>query len=131
MTPESVADWPPVDDPWSARLGIRAVPPGQGPADLVLDLNESHMNFLDGAHGGVLFTLAQAAMRKVARDAGRVPTLVDAHLVLTAGGSRGDRFWASVTPIKVGRSLGVYRVTVARGDGVVVGELTGTVRFDA
>lgn len=131
MTPESLAEWPLVDDPWGARLGIRAVPPGQGDADLVLDLNETHMNFLDGAHGGVLFSLAQVAIRRQARDSGRLPTLVDAHLVLTAGGARGDLFFASVTPVKVGRSLGVYRVTVIKDDGTVVGEMTGTVRFEA
>lgn len=131
MRPEPAVDWPLVDDPWGARLGIRAVPAGQGNADLVLELNQDHMNFLDGAHGGVLFSLAQIAVRKVARDSGREPTLVDAHLALTAGGARGDVFSAKVTPIKVGRSLGVYRVTVTKGDGVVVGQLTATVRFDS
>ena len=62
-------------------------------------------------------------------QSGREPALLDAHLALTAGGVRGDVFAASVIPVKVGRSLGVYRVTVTKGDGVVVGELTGTVRF--
>jgi uncharacterized protein (TIGR00369 family) len=130
MTSESLAEWPLVDDPWGARLGVRAVPAGQGPSDLVLDLNAGHMNFLDGAHGGVLFSLAQLAMLRAARESGTEPRLLDAHVAFTAGGTRGDAFFASVTPIKVGRSLGVYRVTVTKGEGVVVGEFTGTVRFN-
>lgn len=129
MMPESV-EWPLVDDPWGARLGIRVVPEGHGQGELILELDGGHMNFLDGAHGGVLFSLAQLAMRTVASGSGRQPTLIDAHLVFTAGGVCGDVFSASVTPLKVGRSLGVYRVSVTKGDGVPVGEFTGTVRFD-
>lgn len=92
-------------------------------------LEERHMNFLGGAHGGALFTLAEAAVRHRARRDGVDPVLLDAHLVLTAGGVEGDTFVATTEPVKVGRSLGVYRTIVTRRDGRIVGQLTGTVRF--
>jgi uncharacterized protein (TIGR00369 family) len=111
-------------DSWAAGLDIRPVEGGW-----VMPLSGRHMNFLDGAHGGALFSLAEVAMRERAAEDGPDPVLLDAHLALTAGGSEGDVFTARTEPVKVGRTLGVYRTTVTRGDGKVVGEFTGTVRF--
>lgn len=118
-----------VADPWAARLGIRIRGDSGRETTLLMELGDAHLNFLDGAHGGALFSLAEAAVRTAARRAGSDPVLLDGHLALTAGASRGDTLSARVTPINVGRSLGVYRVSVTRDDGRLVGEFTGTVRF--
>lgn len=118
----------PDSDPWATHLGI--VDAGEGDeVRLTMELTRDHLNFLDGAHGGALFSLAEAALRAAAGTDGKRPTLLDAHLALTAGGAEGDVFTATVDPVKVGRSLSVYRVSVTRGDGRLVGEFTGTVRF--
>lgn len=118
----------PDSDPWAARLGITDAGEGEE-TRLTMDLSGDHLNFLDVAHGGALFSLAEAALRAAAGADGRDPTLLDAHLALTAGGAEGDTFTATVDPVKVGRSLSVYRVSVTRSDGRLVGEFTGTVRF--
>lgn len=115
------------EDPWAARLGIVAVGDGR----LEMELGEEHLNFLDGAHGGALFSLAEAAVRVAATADGDDPVLLDGHLALTAGGTAGDTFTASATPVKVGRSLGVYRVSVTGPGGRLVGAFTGTVRFSS
>lgn len=117
-------------DPWVDHLDIRSVVDGEA-TSMEMDLGPRQLNFLDGAHGGALFSLAEAALRAAAARDGREPKLVDAHLALTAGGVEGDTFTATVDPVKVGRSLGVYRVSVTRRDGRLVGEFTGTVRFEA
>lgn len=118
----------PASDPWATRLGIVAA--GEGDETrLTMELTGNHLNFLDGAHGGALFSLAETALRAAAGADGKEPTLLDAHLALTAGGEEGDVFTATVHPVKLGRSLSVYRVSVTRGDGRLVGEFTGTVRF--
>lgn len=96
---------------------------------MTMDLSGEHLNFLDGAHGGVVFSLAEVALRAAAGVDGSDPIVVDAHLALTAGAKEGDRFTAIVRPVKVGRSLGVYQVSITRRDGGLVGEFTGTVRF--
>lgn len=94
-----------------------------------MSLTGDHLNFLDGAHGGALFSLAESAARTAAHQDGNDPGLVDAHLVLTSGGTAGDEFTARVHPTSVGRTLGVYRVEVKRSDGRSVGEMTATYRF--
>jgi uncharacterized protein (TIGR00369 family) len=94
-----------------------------------MDLTGNHMNFLDSAHGGALFSVAEAAVREACgRDDAQ---LIDAHLTLTAGAPAGDRFVAVAEPVNVGRTLAVYRASVTRGDGRVCGVFTATVRLGA
>lgn len=122
MTPEPGI----ASDPWADTLGIEVSADGK---TLAMDLTGNHLNFLDGAHGGALFSLAEAAVRNAALEDGPDPVVVDAHLVLTAAGSAGDTFTAGARPVNVGRTLGVYAVSVTRSDGRLVGEFTATVRF--
>lgn len=117
-------------DPWSRHLGIRIREESDDGVVAEMPLAGEHMNFLDGAHGGALFSLAEAALRAAAGAGSRTPIVLDAHLALTAGGAEGDTFTATTRPVSVGRTLGVWRVTVERSDGRTVGEFTGTVRFE-
>lgn len=123
-------DPPAQPDHWAQSLGIRPVGDSDPPT-LEMDLTGDLLNFLEGAHGGAIFTLAETAARTAASAAAGEarPVLVDAHLVLTSGGSAGDVLTARVQPTSVGRTLGVYRVEVTRGDGRLVGEMTATWRF--
>jgi acyl-CoA thioesterase len=125
---DRASDEPASHDPWSEMLGIRPVGDSVPPA-LAMDLTDDHLNFLQSAHGGAMFTLAETAARTAAETEGDQPLLVDAHLVLTSGGTGGDVLTARVHPTSIGRTLGVYRVEVTRGDGRLVGEMTATFRF--
>ena len=117
-------------DAWAETLGITVDSLTDERVLVRMELDGRHMNFLDGAHGGALFSLAEAAMGVAARKNGDGQVqVVDAHLALTAGGTEGDVFVAEATPVNVGRTLGVYRVVVTRTDGRTVGEFTGTVSF--
>lgn len=116
-------------EPWARFLGARVGEVTDDSLTLTLELGADHLNFLDGGHGGVLFSLAETAARVAADQRGSDPVLLDGHLALTASGQPGDVFSARVTDISMGRSLGVLRVTVTRTDGRLVGEFTATMRF--
>jgi uncharacterized protein (TIGR00369 family) len=116
-------------DPWACSLGISVGPVTATEIRLTLDLLDEHMNFLDGSHGGVLFSLAETAVAVAAGHRGGSPETIDAHLALTAGGRRADTFTAAVEEVTSGRTLGTYRVRVTRADGRVAGVMTATVRF--
>lgn len=116
-------------DAWASSLGMTLVDAAPEGVTVRMPLSASHLNFHGGAHGGALFSLVETTMALCARAGGAVPHLIDAHLALTAGGTEGDVFEARAVPINVGRSLGVYRVSVTRSDGRTVGEFTGTVSF--
>lgn len=116
-------------EPWATELGVTVGAVSDSSITLQLELTDDHLNFLAGGHGGVLFSLGEVTARVAAIQRGPDPTLLDAHLVLTAGGEAGDVFSATVTDVKVGRTLGVFRVEVTRTDGRLVGDLTTTMRF--
>lgn len=116
-------------EPWAQGLGVQVGEVGAESLTLTLELADDHLNFLDGGHGGVLFSLAETAASVAAGQRGADAQFIDGHLTLTAGGRAGDLFSATVTDVNVGRSLGVLRVAVTREDGRLVGVLTATLRF--
>lgn len=95
--------------------------------EIALDVTDTHTNFLGVGHGGMVFSLADCAFSLGSNAAGARAVAIDTHLVLTAASRPGDRLTAVVTEASRGRTLGTYRVEVARGDGRVVGLFTGTV----
>jgi acyl-CoA thioesterase len=108
------------DDPASIALGLRRLESVPG-AVFEMTVRPDHANFLGSTHGGVVFTLAERAMALTAEGA----VTVDAHLVLTGASRPGDVLRAEVEAVTTGRTLSSYRVTVTRGDGRIVGVVTG------
>lgn len=111
-------------DSYASHLGIRLE--SEDPVTVVIDIDERHLNFLDGTHGGAVFSLADCALSLASNRAGTA-LAIDAHLVLTGASRAGDTLRAVAEEVTRGRTLGSYRITVTRGDGRTVGLFTGTV----
>lgn len=111
-------------DSYATHLGIRLE--SDDPVTVVMDIDERHLNFLDGTHGGAVFSLADCALSLASNRAGAA-LAIDAHLVLTGASRVGDTLRAVAEEVTRGRTLGSYRITVTRGDGRTVGLFTGTV----
>lgn len=111
-------------DSYASHLGIRLE--SEDPVTVVMDIDERHLNFLDGTHGGAVFSLADCALSLASNRAGTA-LAIDAHLVLTGASRVGDTLRAVAEEVTRGRTLGSYRITVTRGDGRIVGLFTGTV----
>jgi len=69
----------PLRVPFVERLGFELWGFGGGQAELRMDLDETHLNSWDVAHGGVLMTLLDVAMAHAARSTG--VTMDAAHSV--------------------------------------------------
>ena len=111
-------------DRYAAHLGIRLE--SEDPLTVAMDIDERHVNFLEGTHGGAVFSLADCAL-SLASNRESTALAIDAHLVLTGGSRSGDTLRAVAEEVTRGRTLGSYRITVTRGDGRTVGLFTGTV----
>jgi acyl-CoA thioesterase len=116
-------------DPFAALLGIELV--GGEPVTVALTISAQHLNFLGVTHGAVVFSLADCAFSLASNAAGARAVAIDTHLVLTAASGPGERLTAVAEEITRGRSLGTYRITVAREDGRITGLFTGTVNISA
>ena len=114
-------------DPFVNHLGAEFTEAGPGRAVACLTLGEEHMNFNGTCHGGVLFSLADAAFGLASNSHGRLAAAVDGHIGFAAPARAGDRLVATAVEIKRSNRIGTYRVEVQRADGDPVATFTGTV----
>jgi acyl-CoA thioesterase len=98
---------------------------------VALDVEDRHLNFLGGGHGGMVFSLADCAFSLASNSAGPVAVAIDTHMVFTAPARTGNRLTATATELSRGRTLATYHVTVVRDDGRAAGLFTGTVHISA
>ena len=116
-----------LEDRYATALGVELVEVTGSSVVVALEVSDDHTNFLGVGHGGMVFSLADCAFSLASNSAGARAVAIDTHLVLTAATGPGDRLTATATETTRGRSLGTYRVDVARDDGRLVGLFTGTV----
>ena len=64
----SPADGPSIESPFVDLLGVRLVSAKDGASEIVLPLDERHMNTWSIAHGGVTMTLSDIALAMAARS---------------------------------------------------------------
>ncbi len=114
-------------DPYAQALGVALDSVTDDEIVIGLEVGPDHLNFLGVGHGGMVFSLADCAFSLASNSAGDRAVAIDTHLVLTAGSQPGDRLRAVATEVSRGRTLGTYRVEIAREDGRKVGLFTGTV----
>ena len=114
-------------DAFVQGLGLELLEAGAGWAALALTVTPEHLNFNGTCHGGLLFTLADTAFGLAANSHGAVAIGIDAHITFSAAAKPGDRITARAEELTRGRRVATYRIALTRGDGKVIGGLTGTV----
>ena len=114
-------------------ISVRAGGPGH--AEVAMTVDDRHLNFNGGCHGGAIFALADSAFGLASNSHGPVAVGIDAHITFQAAVRRGDTLLARATEIQRSRRIGVYRIDVVRTDAggaeVMVSAFTGTVFIKA
>lgn len=118
-------------DAYADALGAELVSVSDAELVVALDVEDRHLNFLGGGHGGMVFSLADCAFSLASNSAGPEAVAIDTHMVFTAAAGPGDRLTATATELSRGRTLGTYHVKVTRDDGRVAGLFTGTVHISS
>lgn len=116
-------------DAYVEALGAELVSVSDNSLVVALDVEDRHLNFLGGGHGGMVFSLADCAFSLASNSAGPRAVAIDTHMVFTAPAVSGTRLTATATELSRGRTLGTYHVKVVRDDGRVAGIFTGTVHI--
>lgn len=118
-------------DAYANALGAELISVSDDELVVALDVEDHHLNFLGGGHGGMVFSLADCAFSLASNSAGPVAVAIDTHMVFTAPARTGNRLTATATELSRGRTLATYHVTVVRDDGRAAGLFTGTVHISA
>lgn len=123
-----------VEDLFAADLaagaaGIRLLGGGAGWAEVAMTVRPDQVNGVRGAHGGVVFLLADTAFAMACNSHGRPTVARSCQIEYVAMASAGDALTARATErMRVGRA-GIYDVAVVReADGALIAELRGNSR---
>jgi len=108
------------DDRYAAHLGIEPLCVGATTAQAAMTLGERHLNDIGRAHGGALFSLADAAVALAANATpGECAVVTASTIQFTRPAARGDRLVATaVREFRLRRRAG-YRVRITCEDDVV------------
>lgn len=86
-----------------------------------------YTNVAGTAHGGFLYTLADAAFALAVNSEGREGPAIATHMEYFRPAREGEALTADTTEVSVGKRLATYRIDVRRDtDGKLVASLTGT-----
>jgi acyl-CoA thioesterase len=112
-------------DRFASANGIELVEVAPGRATTRLCLSQQHLNNLDLAHGGALFTLAAAALFAACNAAGQAAVGIQLSISFLQPVAAGT-LTARATEIARSRRLSTCEVRVLNDDGQQVALLTGT-----
>jgi acyl-CoA thioesterase len=114
-------------DAFFRHCRLRLVDAGAGTATVAMTVNPQHLNFNGTCHGGAIFSLADCAFGLASNSHGPVAAGIDAHVTYHVAAREGETLTACAREVHRGPRTAVYRIDVAREDGMAVASFTGTV----
>jgi len=117
-------------DRYASLCGVEIVEATFGSALVKLRIEDRHLNGLDMAHGGCLFTLADMAFA-VASNSHGVPAVAVSASITYVKAVRSGVVFARAREVSRSRRLAVYAVEVTDEAGAVLCLFQGTVYIKA
>lgn len=108
------------------HLGIEVVSVALGRAVLSLKVVEKHLNFNRTCHGGVIFSLADAAFGMCSCTHGVGGAGIAANITYQVAVQLGETLTATAVEVSRQRRFGVVQIEVRRDDGKLVSSFLGT-----
>jgi acyl-CoA thioesterase len=112
-------------DRWAAAAGARLVEVREGYARATMRLREDHLNGVDVAQGGAVFTLADFAFAAAANSHGTVAVALDTSITFARAATKGV-LTAEAREESLSRRVSVCTVKVTDDEGRVVALFRGT-----
>ena len=128
IEPQQVADAIAERDASARLLGIELIAVGAGTAQTRLVVRPDMDNGHGVCHGGIIFTLADAAMAYACNSRNETTMATAAAVDFVNPGQVGSTLTATATETVLRGRSGVYDVTVADDSGTVVAIFRGRVR---
>lgn len=107
-------------DPWAQALGLEYLELRRGHCRVALTLKPHMVNYNGTPHGGVIFSLADAAFGAACNSHGELAVALNMTISFLTAAVPGSRLIAEANERRQGRRAGFYDVTVSTDDGVVV-----------
>lgn len=109
-----------LDDPWASALGIEFLEVRRGYCRAALRLAPHMVNHQQSPHGGVIFSLADAAFSAACNAHGLPAVALNMTISYLSATAPGARLVAEASARRQGRRAGFYDVLVSDGEGRLV-----------
>ncbi|MFO1117192.1 MAG: hydroxyphenylacetyl-CoA thioesterase PaaI [Beijerinckiaceae bacterium] len=109
-------------------LGMDFVAIDEGSATLSMVVRQDMLNSHEMCHGGMIFTLADAAFAYACNSRDVSTVAQNCTVTFLAPGRLGDVLTASARETALAGRSGIYDVTVTRQDGTTIAEFRGLSR---
>jgi acyl-CoA thioesterase len=116
QTPEILGQRFAQHDAFAKEVGVELLDVSQGYARVKLDLTDKHRNSFGTVHGGVIFTLADAAFAIAANSHGTVAMAINVSISYLKAVTEGT-LYAEANEISRNPKLGTYVVDVTNEAG--------------
>lgn len=113
-------------DPFMIALGLQAEVPAPGQARVWGTIRPEFLNSWGSAHGGFLYSVADAAFALASNSHGILAVALAAHIEYLQPSQVNAEVEARATEVHLGRSTAVYQVEVRSGS-TLLAIFTGTV----
>jgi len=114
-------------DPFARYLGIELLALDEGYSKATMVVAEHMLNLHGIPHGGVIFSLADAAFAAASNSHGQVAVALNVSINYLAAVPAGTRLYAEASEESLGRRIALYRMSVTAEDGTLVALCHGTV----
>ncbi len=113
-------------DLFAKHLGIEIPEHGPGYAKAKLELRPNHLNSVGTVHGGVVFSLADAAFSVASNSRGAVSVAIQASISFFRAVSAGT-LYAEAREVALSPKLATYSIEVRDGSDAPIALFQGTV----
>jgi len=114
-------------DPFARFLGIKLLELEPGYSKVSMTVGEQMLNFHGIPHGGVIFSLADAAFAAASNSHGQTAVALNVSISFLAAVPVGTRLYAEATEENLGHRTALYRLAVTTEDNTLVALAHGTV----
>jgi acyl-CoA thioesterase len=115
------------DDNFAKFMGIKLLKLEKGYSKVSMSITNDMVNLHNVAHGGAIFTLADAAFAAAGNSHGRKAVALSMNINYRSPVKEGMNLIAEASEESIGRKTALYRMTVKTEDGKLIASSQGTV----
>ncbi|HNW70237.1 MAG TPA: hotdog fold thioesterase [Bacteroidales bacterium] len=112
-------------DRFAKLLGIELLEVSNGRATSKMEIRDEHLNGVDIAQGGVIFTLADFTLAAAANSHGRVAVVINASISFIKAFQKGILLAEAIETSR-SEKIATYTVNITNLDGELIAEYHGT-----
>ena len=113
-------------DRFAELLGIELLEAANGKAKAKLDIKEKHLNALDFAQGGAIFTLADFTFAAASNSHGNIAVAINANISFLKAAGKGT-LYAEAFEISRNNSIATYTINITNAQKELIACFQGMV----